>query len=164
MKAEVSNKISSYVFMGLMSITAIVLVLFYGVGYDNQSVVTGGSYATDPQFTDLLMFWMYGLLAVGVAGIVVFGLMQFGASLKTNPKGALKSLGALGAMVALFVVAYLFSSTAPIRINNEWFEDATILTITDVCIYVQYVLISVSVVALILSLAGVFKNFNKVKA
>ena len=164
MKAELSNKISSYVFMGLMSITAIVLVLFYGVGYDNQSVVTGGSYATDPQFTDLLMFWMYALLAVGVAGIVVFGLMQFGASLKTNPKGAIKSLGALGAMVALFVVAYLFSSTAPIRINNEWFEDATVLTITDVCIYVQYVLLTVTAVCTVIALTGVFKAANKIKA
>ncbi len=164
MKAEVSSKISSYIFIGLMVITAVVLVMFYGVGYDNQSSVTGGAYVTDPQYTDLLMYWMYALMAITIVCVAVFGLMQFGANMIANPKGAIKSLGALLALLALFVVAYAFSSSAPILINGTVFEDTTILVLTDVCLYVLYILLAVSLAAAILSLLGAFKMFNKVKA
>ncbi len=164
MKAEMFSKISSYIFLALMVITGVVLVLFYGVGYDNQSAVTGGAYVTDPQYTDLLMYWMYALMAITIICVVVFGLMQFGANMIANPKGAFKSLGALLALVALFVVAYLFSSSEPILINGTVFEDAAILLITDVCLYVIYTLLAVSLVAAIFSLLGVFNMFNKVKA
>lgn len=164
MKAELSSKISSYIFYILMAVTAVVLVMFYCVGYDNMSSVTGGAYVTDPEYTDLLMYWMYVLMAVGIVLVVVFGCTQFVANIKTDPKGAVKSVGAVVAMVALFVVAYAVSSDAPILINNTAFEDKNILVLADVCIYVQYVLFTVCLVAAILSLLGVFKGFNKIKA
>ncbi len=147
-----------------MAVTDVVLVLFYCVGYDNMSSVTGGAYVTDPEYTDLLMYWMYVLMAVGIVLVVVFGCTQFVANIKTDPKGAVKSVGAVVAMVALFVVAYAVSSDAPILINNTAFEDKNILVLADVCIYVQYVLFTVCLVAAILSLLGVFKGFNKIKA
>lgn len=162
MKAELYSKISTYIFLALMGITAVVLVLFYCVGYDNQSVVTGGSYATDPAFTDLLMFWIYALLFIGVICVAVFGLMQFAARMKADMRGALKSLGALAVMIVLFAAAYGVASDDPILINGKVFEETATLLVTDVCLYVQYVLLSVSVVALVLSLAGVFKGVNKV--
>ncbi len=164
MKAELYSKMSSYIFSALMLITAVVLVMFYGIGYDNMSSVTGGAYVTDPEYTDLLMFWMYALMAIGIVCVAVFGLAQFFANMKANPKGAIKSLGALAAMVVLFVAAYAISSAEPILINGTVFEDTSILVITDVCIYVQYVLLAISLVAAILSLLGVFKGFNKIKA
>lgn len=164
MKAELYSKMSSYIFSALMLITAVVLVMFYGIGYDNMSSVTGGAYVTDPEYTDLLMFWMYALMAIGIVCVAVFGLAQFFANMKANPKGAIKSLGALAAMLVLFVAAYAISSAEPILINGTVFEDTSILVITDVCIYVQYVLLAISLVAAILSLLGVFKGFNKIKA
>ena len=164
MKAELSSKISSYIFYILMSVTAVVLVMFYCVGYDNMSSVTGGAYVTDPEYTDLLMYWMYVLMAVGIVLVVVFGCTQFVANIKTDPKGAVKSVGAVVAMVALFVAAYAVSSDAPILINNTAFEDKNVLVLADVCIYVQYVLLTVCLAAAILSLLGVFKGFNKIKA
>lgn len=164
MKAELSSKISSYIFYILMAITAFVLVMFYCVGYDNMSSVTGGAFVTDPEYTDLLMYWMYVLMAVGIVLVVVFGCAQFVANIKTDPKGAVKSVGAVVAMVALFVAAYAVSSDAPILINNTAFEDKNILVLADVCIYVQYVLFTVCLAAAILSLLGVFKGFNKIKA
>ncbi|MBQ4062873.1 MAG: hypothetical protein IJC92_01185 [Bacteroidaceae bacterium] len=164
MKAELSSKISSYIFYILMAVTAVVLVMFYCVGYDNMSSVTGGAYVTDPEYTDLLMYWMYVLMAVGIVLVVVFGCTQFVANIKTDPKGAVKSVGAVVAMVALFVAAYAVSSDAPILINNTAFEDKNVLVLADVCIYVQYVLLTVCLAAAILSLLGVFKGFNKIKA
>lgn len=164
MKAELSSKISSYIFYILMAVTAFVLVMFYCVGYDNMSSVTGGAFVTDPEYTDLLMYWMYVLMVIGIVLVAIFGCTQFVANIKTDPKGAVKSIASIAAMVALFVAAYAVSSDAPILINNTVFEDKGILVLTDVCIYVQYVLLTVCVVAAILSLLGVFKGFNKIKA
>ena len=158
-----ASKIASIVYYTLLAISAVVLVLFFCVGFGNQESLPSGLYKS-PQFTDLLMYWMYALMGVGIVCVAVFGLMQFGANMMANPKGAIKSIGALLAMIVLFVGAYLVSSAEPILINGTVFEDSTILLVTDVCIYVQYVLLGVSLIAAILSLLGVFKGFNKIKA
>ncbi len=164
MKAEITNKLSSYVFYGLLVITAIVLVMFYAVGYDNVETVTGGKVANSPLYTDLLMYWMYALMVIGTICVAVFGVMQFFTELANDPKGAIKSIVSIAILIALFVVAYFMASDEPILSNGKVFEEKTPLIISDVCIYVQYVLLAVSLVSAILSLAGVFKMFNRVKA
>lgn len=164
MKAELSSKISSYIFSGLMAVSLVVLAMFYCVGFDNMEMYAGGNMLTSPEYTDLLLYWMYILMVVGIVCVAIFGCAQFVANLKTNPKGALKSIGAFVALVLLVVVSYMFSSDATIAINGMPFEDKTILVFTDVCIYVQYVLLVVCIIAAILSLLGVFKGFNKIKA
>lgn len=164
MKAELSSKISSYIFYVLMALTAVVLVMFYFIGFDNMSSVTGGAFVTDPQYTDLLLYWMYVLMAFGVACVAIFGIMQFVAGLKSNPKGAIKSVASIIALVLLFAAAFAVASDTPILINNEIFEDKAILLLADVCIYVQYVLFLVCLLASVLSFLGVFNGFNKIKA
>jgi hypothetical protein len=65
-------------------------------------------------------------------------------------------------VVALFGGAYAFADVTPIRMaDNTLFEDEFNLKLSDVCIYVQYVLLAVSVVLTVVSLLG-FKS--KVKA
>ena len=70
MKASVINKISSYVFAALVIVSAIVLGMFFLVGYDNYITLNGKS-VVDPQFTDLLMYWMYALVAAGIVIVVL---------------------------------------------------------------------------------------------
>ncbi len=163
MKAEFFSKISSYIFIALMVLTAVVLGLFYGVGYDNQSAVTGGAYVTDPQYTDLLLYWMYALMVIGIVCVAVFGIIQFAANMVTNPMGSIKSTMGVLAMAALIGVSYAIASDESILINGTAFDDTAILKLTDVCIYVQYVLLVISVVVAVLS-PVVKLFFNKVKA
>lgn len=163
MKAELYSKISSYIFIVLMVVTAVVLVMFYGVGYDNQSAVTGGAFVTDPQYTDLLMYWMYALMAVGIVCVAIFGLIQFAANMVSNPMGSIKSILSMVLMAALIGVSYALASDESILINGTAFDDTAILKLTDVCIYVQYVLLAVSLIVAVLS-PVVKLIFNKVKA
>jgi hypothetical protein len=59
-------------------------------------------------------------------------------------------------VVALFGGAYALASDAPIRMaDNSLFEDKFNLILSDVCIYVQYVLLAVSVLLTVVSLLGV---------
>ena len=155
MKASVINKISSYVFAALMIASAVVLGLFFFVGYDNYITLNGKS-VVDPQFTDLLMYWMYALVAAGIVFVVLFVIAQFFATLKTNPRSAMNTVIGIVLVVALFGGAYALAEDAPIRMaDNTLFEDKFNLILSDVCIYVQYVLLAVSVLLTVVSLLGV---------
>ncbi|MBR5511853.1 MAG: hypothetical protein IKU50_06555 [Bacteroidaceae bacterium] len=155
MKASVINKISSYVFAALVGVSAVVLGLFFFVGYDNYITLNGKS-VVDPQFTDLLMYWMYALVAAGIVFVVLFVIAQFFATLKTNPRSAMNTVIGIVLVVALFGGAYALAEDAPIRMaDNTLFEDKFNLILSDVCIYVQYVLLAVSVLLTVVSLLGV---------
>jgi hypothetical protein len=84
--------------------------------------------------------------------------------LKSEPKSALKGVIYLVLLVALFAGAYALSDDAPVMNNGKAFTDTTILKFTDVCIYVQYVLLAVSSLCTVIALTGVFKAANKIKA
>lgn len=155
MKASVINKISSYVFAALVGVSAVVLGLFFFVGYDNYITLNGKS-VVDPQFTDLLMYWMYALVAAGIVFVVLFVIAQFFATLKTNPRSAMNTVIGIVLVVALFGGAYALAEDTPIRMaDNTLFEDKFNLILSDVCIYVQYVLLAVSVLLTVVSLLGV---------
>ena len=155
MKASVINKISSYVFAALVGVSAVVLGLFFFVGYDNYITLNGKS-VVDPQFTDLLMYWMYALVAAGIVFVVLFVIAQFFATLKTNPRSAMNTVIGIVLVVALFGGAYALAEDTPIRMaDNTLFEDKFNLLLSDVCIYVQYVLLAVSVLLTVVSLLGV---------
>ncbi|MBE6294103.1 MAG: hypothetical protein E7090_05415 [Bacteroidales bacterium] len=162
-KAAVFEKLSTYVLYVLMAVSAVVLLLFYFHGYDNTVMVAAGP-ALDPAHTDLLMYWMYALLVICILCAVLFALVQFFATLKTNPKSAIKGVASVVLFAALIGGAYAISDDAPVMNNGKAFEDSAILKFTDVCIYVQYVLLSVTIVCTLVSLTGVFKVINKVKA
>lgn len=163
MKAGIADKLSTYIFYALIAVTAVVLVLFYFVGYDNMSQVAAGM-VTDPQNLDLLMYWMYALLVICIVCVVLFVLAQFFATLKTDPKSALKGLISIALFAALFGGAYAIADDSTMTINGSAFDDKGKLVLTDVFIYVQYVLLSVTILCTIVSLLGVFKASNKIKA
>ena len=162
MKATVVNKISSYVFALLMIVSAVVFGLFVFVGYDNYTTLNGSS-VVDPQFTDLLMYWMYALVAAGIVFVILFVIAQFFATLKSNPRSAMNSVIGIVLIAAIFGGAYAFSSTDPIRMaDNTMYNDATNLILSDICLYVQYILLAVSVFLTVISMFS--KAANKVKA
>ncbi|MBR2301970.1 MAG: hypothetical protein IKA41_08500 [Bacteroidaceae bacterium] len=162
MKAAIAEKISTYIFAALLVLSVVVFGLFYGVGFDNMSQVAAGM-VIDPQFTDVLMYWMYGLLAISVICVLIFGLIQFIAKLKENPLGALKSLSGVILLIVLFGGAYAVASDETMVIAGKAFENKSILILTDVCIYVQYVLLLVTVLCTVASVSGIFKASNKIK-
>lgn len=158
MKAGVENKISRIVFAMLMVLTAVVLVLFYFVGFDNTVMMASGL-KTDPANLDMFMYWMYALLVLCIASAVIFAFVQFAR----NPKGALKGLLYLALLAAVFGVAFSLADDAPVMKSGKAFTEAGTLIFSDICIYVQYFLLTATTVLTIVSLSGVVKVLNKVK-
>ena len=54
-------KASKWALAILFILSAVVLVLFFGVGFGNKTYLNGKN-LTDPQFTGLLLIWLYSLV------------------------------------------------------------------------------------------------------
>lgn len=152
--AKLSYKVSYYVLYALFAIIGIVLVLFYCVGFNNPNAAG----LNEPQYTDALIYLKYALTVITIALAVIAGIAQFVASLKDNPKGAVKTLIALAVLVAVFVVSYAMGSADPILVNNEPYEDTFWLKTTDMFIYSMYILGAGAAVATIINMTGIFKK------
>lgn len=132
--AKLSYKVSYYIFYVLIALILIVLGLFFMVGYNNPM----GEYNA-PEHTETLMFLMYAMLAVCVLVTVLGGLAQFAASLKDDPKGAVKSLVAVALFAAVLIGAYVMGSEEPLTMaDGSQFTDVTMLKLSDMMIYAIY--------------------------
>ena len=152
--AKLSYKVSYYVLYALFAIIGIVLVLFYCVGFNNPNAAG----LNEPQYTDALLYLKYALAAITIALAVIAGIYQFVASLKDNPKGAVKTLIALALLAAVIIVSYAIGSTEPVMVNGEPYNDTFWLKTTDMFIYSMYILGAGAAVATIINMTGIFKK------
>ncbi len=141
----------------LLILSAIVLVLFYGVGYGNQEFIGNNTY-TAPANTGLLIVWLYALVIICAGVVFVFGLMK--AFTKKSKKGV--RTGLVGPvfifMFAAVIVSYFLSSSKAVRLgDNSLFTKVADLKLADTCLYSMYALLLVAIVAALLAMVGAFK-------
>ena len=154
-----ASKIASIVYYILLALSAVVLVLFFCVGFGNMESLPSGYYKS-PQFTDLLMYWMYAQAAICGICTLVGAVTAKGGKIDSNmPKWgtALAKIG-LWLFLPVLVVTWFLGNTSPIMTGTGLYEDAFWLQATDAIIYTIYVLLVVTAVALIASLSGIFKK------
>ena len=183
MKAGTEINISKYTLLALFLLIAVVLVLFFFVGFGNQVPVLNaegvaelnpdGSEKTlrEPIFTQALIYLMYFLTVVPILYILINGLVNSVMRVVAKPVETLKSWIAPFTVIVLFVVAYCIAKFSdantevgdPLLINGVVCEDYGSMVLTDFFLYVQYVLLTLCVLVTIISLTGVTKLFNKVK-
>ena len=134
------RKLSSWMLTGVIIVSVIVLAMFYLGG-----VVDPAAENKEPVNTSLLLYWCYALFGVTMVCLVLFGIMQFFSTLKTKPKAALGSLVLLG-------VTYAMGDATPlpgINVDSAQFNTAGWLKVSDMWIYSTYVLLGLSVLAMI---------------
>lgn len=153
-------KASKWALAILFVLSAVVLVLFFGVGFGNKTYLNGKN-LTDPQFTGLLLIWLYSLVGICILSVLGFGIVAGIRNLKTKTAGQQRTGFAGWVFIFTFVilvVSYFLSSTKPIRKGDgELVKTAWELQISDVCLYSIYALVVVSILCSILSMLGVFK-------
>ena len=154
-----ASKIASIVYYALLAISVVVLVLFFCVGFGNMESLPSGYYKS-PQFTDLLMYWMYALAVICGACTVYGAVTAKGGQVDSNmPKwGKTLATVSLWLFVPVMIVTWFLGSKAPIMTGTGLYEDAFWLQATDAIIYTVYVLLVVTAVALVASLSGIFKK------
>ena len=154
-----ASKIASIVYYILIAVSAVVLVLFFCVGFGNQESLPSGFYKS-PQYTDLLMYWMYALAAICGICTVVGAVTAKGGKIDSNMPAWGKALATIGLwlFIPVMVVAWFMSNATPIMTGTGLYEDAFWLQATDAIIYTVYVLLGVTALALIVGLTGIFKK------
>ena len=154
-----ASKIASIVYYILIAVSAVVLVLFFCVGFGNQESLPSGFYKS-PQYTDLLMYWMYALAAICGVCTLVGAVTAKGGKIDSNMPAWGKALATIGLwlFIPVMVVAWFMSNATPIMTGTGLYEDAFWLQATDAIIYTVYVLLGVTALALIVGLTGIFKK------
>ena len=154
-----ASKIASIAYFMLIAISAVVLVLFFCVGFGNMESLPSGYYKS-PQFTDLLMYWMYALAAICGVCTLVGAVTAKGGKVDSNMPAWGKALAKVGLWLFLpvLVITWFLGSKAPLMTGTGLYEDAFWLQATDAIIYTVYVLLVVTAIALVASLSGIFKK------
>ena len=154
-----ASKIASIAYYILLAVSAVVLVLFFCVGFGNMESLPSGYYKS-PQYTDLLMYWMYALAAICGICTLVGAVTAKGGKIDSNMPTWGTVLAKVGLWLFLPVLAgaWFVGSKSPIMTGTGLYEDAFWLQATDAIIYTVYVLLIVTAVALVASLSGIFKK------
>ena len=158
-----ASKIASIVYYVLLALSVVVFVLFFCVGFGNMESLSSGYYKS-PQFTDLLMYWMYVLAAICGVCTLIGAVTAKGGKIDSNMPAWGNVLAKVGMwlFVPVILVAWFLGgalgSTEPIMTGTGLYEDAFWLQATDAIIYTVYVLLGVTAVALVISLTGLFKK------
>ena len=141
----------------LLILSAVVLVMFFGVGYGKQDTFNGNVY-TAPQYTGLLIIWLYALVIICAGVVFAFGI----AKLFTKKSKKSVRTGLVGPvflfMFAAVAVSYLLSSTTPVRLGDQSLcEKISDLKLADTCLYSIYALSAVAIIVALLAMCGAFK-------
>ena len=153
---------SSWALGILFVLSAAVLVMFFGVGYGDPDYVTGNG-LTAPRYTDILLIWMYALVAICVCTILIFGVAAGFRNMKTKVKGQKKTSFAGIIFLLTFIivgVSYFLASTESVVLGDgkTRVTDVVDLTLSDVCLYSIYALMLISIFCSLLSMLGIFKS------
>ena len=140
------HKISSWTLLILSVISVIIFLLFFFGG-----VVDPAAALPEPTYTATLLYWTYFVFGLAVVALVVFGLIQFISKLKTNPKGALISLGFVVVLAVLLLITYSIGSTERLSLGADFVQYNTPgwLKMADMWLYSIYVLIALAIIGVI---------------
>ena len=105
---------------------------------------------------NVMLIYAYVVFAVALVLAIVFPLIN----IISNPRGAMRTLIGVVAMLVIFFVSYLLSSDAPVPnpAANGYFPNPTVLKRTDVGLYAGY---AIFVVAILVILWGEIRSAVK---
>ena len=157
---DICSKYASLALGILFGLSAIVLILFFCVGFNETGAVAAGVVKW-PKFTDLLLYWQYILVALCLIATVAGIIISKGGKVDSQmPKiaGVLQTLLGLVLPIALLVVGFLIGGKTPVRTGEGLYDNAFWLPATDAMLYTIYGLVVVTIIALIVNMTGVFKK------
>ena len=141
------RKMSSWTLLCVMIFSVIVFAMFYLGG-----VIDPAAEKPEPVNTSILLYWCYVVFGIAVVLLLLFGLMQFLSTLKSKPKAAISSLGVLIAFLAMLGITYAIGDTTPlpgINADSAQYNVASWLKISDMWIFSIYILLGLSVLAIV---------------
>lgn len=105
---------------------------------------------------NVMLIYAYVVFAVALVLAIMFPLIN----IISNPKGAMRTLIGVVAMLVIFFVSYLLSSDAPVPnpAANGYLTNSAVLKLTDVGLYAGY---AIFVIAILVILWGEIRSAVK---
>lgn len=151
------QQLSKYVLLAVLAVSAVVFAMFFGFWGDEMM----GEYAA-PTFTGLLLFLMYGLVAV-TTGLIVWAVVKSVASSKGSDSSA--STGVPGSKITAFTCILLVASLVVgyvVGIGEPDFTAAdgtkttgSMVQVVDMFMWSMYILAIVAFAAIAISMSGI---------
>ena len=136
MKADNYSKMSNYVLYGFFAVILIVFAVFFCVGEEQilppASETSGEEGKPFPEYTDLVIYLCYAMVAISVSLVLVFESIALVNSFKHNKKGMQKKLLRVFLVSLAVVGLYLISP-------DKW----------DFVLYLQYVLLAIAALSML---------------
>ena len=134
-------------------VVSLIVLILYFVGGDTTALTSTGQETTAPKNIDLMLYWIYITVAIGVILLIIFAVKTILTMFQTDPKEAIKSVVTVAAFFVLMIVCYVISPEKEFsRIVNgevETFSESTMKMI-DMWLYSIYFLLAATVVLVVL--------------
>ena len=148
------SRISRWTLYAMSVVTVVLIALFFLAG----NVQPEHQYAelvglTEPNFTDVLLYWVYTLLGITILAVFVFTIFGFVNNLRYNRKKAINSLVTLLIFAVLLIIAYSIGDGTPLNILGYEGPDNVkgMLKLTDMWLYTIYILMALTILAMLFS-------------
>jgi len=126
-------------------------LVFFGPEGEPMASADGFEMMTVPQFTNTLMYWMYGLLGFTALVTVVLAIVKFAKNMMGNPKKSIKPLIVITGLALVFIVSWSLGSQEKLPIfgydgtENEGF----MAQFVDMFLYAIYAIFGLIILAII---------------
>lgn len=96
---------------------------------------------------NVMLIYAYIIFAIALVLAVVFPVIN----IVSNPRGAMRTLIGLGAMIVIFGASYLLASDAPVPnpAENGFFTNPAMLKLTDVGLYSAYAILAIAILVIL---------------
>lgn len=129
------NKLFKWCLVVLIVISAALIVWGFSAGFTTN----------DGQATDVLIYWAYVMVALGLLSWVVLGGIM---SVKANPKSLIKGGIVLAGLAVIVLVAYFLAPAHP-AFGREGQDAVSTLKLTDTMLNLTYFAGMAAIVAII---------------
>lgn len=129
------NKLFKWCLVVLIVISAALIVWGFSAGFTTN----------DGQATDVLIYWAYAMVALGLLSWVVLGGIM---SVKANPKSLIKGGIVLAGLAVIVLVAYFLAPAHP-AFGREGQDAVSTLKLTDTMLNLTYFAGAAAIVAII---------------
>lgn len=129
------NKLFKWCLVVLIVISAALIVWGFSAGFTTN----------DGQATDVLIYWAYAMVALGLLSWVVLGGIM---SVKANPKSLIKGGLVLVGLAVIVLVAYFLAPAHP-AFGREGQDAVSTLKLTDTMLNLTYFAGVAAIVAII---------------
>ena len=136
----------------LMIVGIIAAAMFFAGGNGNEAPLeVAGEQYDIPNFTNLLLYWIYALVALVISVTFGFVLAKLVATFKVNPKAGFTVIGVVLAAVALCALCWFLGSPEKIEIPGYEGTDneGAMARMSDAIMYLVYILTASTVAALV---------------